>query len=134
MFVYFLLLFPVPLEMYQKKKTYLCWCSRNSCLFSSKFSYRIIRVLIHFKFIFVFGLSWSSFIFSFACSCPVFRTALIEENVFFPISYIFLPHLSYIIWPYRCVLEGFSILLHWFMYVCLCLYCTYCFNPFSFVV
>ena len=42
------------------------------------------RSLIHFEFIFVYGMSKCSNL-SFMCSCPVFPTQLIEETVFSPL-------------------------------------------------
>ena len=42
------------------------------------------RSLIHFEFIFVYGVRECS-IHSFSCSCPVFPAPLIEEEVFSPL-------------------------------------------------
>ena len=45
------------------------------------------RSLIHFEFIFVYGVrKCSNFIF-FTCSCPVFPAPFIEETVFAPFVY-----------------------------------------------
>ena len=42
--------------------------------------------LIHFEFIFVYGIRESSSFSFFTCSCPVFQALLIEEPVFSPLS------------------------------------------------
>ena len=55
------------------------------------------RSLVHFEFIFVYGVKkCSNFIFL-QCSCQVFPAPLIEEAVF--AHYIFLPPLSKISYP-----------------------------------
>ena len=57
-------------------------------LFSSKsfiVSGLTFRCLIHFEFIFVFGVSRYSKFHSFTCSCPVFSAPFIEEAVFAPL-------------------------------------------------
>ena len=51
-----------------------------------------LRSLIHFEFIFVYGVN--VLIYSFACSCSVFPAPLIEETVFS--LCIYLPPLLYI--------------------------------------
>ena len=44
------------------------------------------RSLIHFEFIFVYGVrKCSNFVHSFTCSCPVFPALLIDEAVFAPL-------------------------------------------------
>ena len=44
------------------------------------------RSLIHFEFIFVYGVrKCSNFVHSFTCSCPVFPASFIEEAVFAPL-------------------------------------------------
>ena len=44
------------------------------------------RSLIHFGFVFVYGVrKYSNFIFFFTCSCPVFPVPFIEEALFSPL-------------------------------------------------
>ena len=40
------------------------------------------RSLIHFEFVFVYGVRECSNVHSFTCSCPVFPALLVEETVF----------------------------------------------------
>ena len=57
-------------------------------MFSSKsfiVSGLTFRSLIHFEFIFVYGVRECSKFHSFTCSCPVFPAPLIEEAVFSPL-------------------------------------------------
>ena len=57
-------------------------------MFSSKsfiFSGLTFRFVIHFEFIFVYGVRKCSISF-FACSCPVFPAPFIEEAVFAPLQ------------------------------------------------
>ena len=54
-------------------------------MFSSKnfmVSGLTFRSLIHFEFIFVYGVKKCSNFFFFVCSCPVFPAPLIKEAVF----------------------------------------------------
>ena len=57
-------------------------------MFSSK-SFMVssvtFRSLIHFEFIFVYGVKKIFLFHSFMCSCPVFPELLIEEAVFSPL-------------------------------------------------
>ena len=95
-------------------------------MFSSKsfiVSGLTFRSLIHFEFIYVYGVrQCSNFIF-FTCSCPVSSAPLIEE-LFLP-HHIFFPPLSKIRYPQvHGFISGLSILFHWFIFLFLCQYHT----------
>ena len=95
-------------------------------MFSSKsliVSGLTFRSLIHFKFIFVYGIrKYSNFILLHG-SCPVFPALIIEEAIF---AYcIFLPPLSKIRYlQVHGFISGFSILFHQSIFLFLCQYHT----------
>ena len=59
--------------------------SSKSFIFSGLTFSKTILSLIHFEFIFVYGVRKCSISF-FACSCPVFPAPFIEEAVFAPLQ------------------------------------------------
>ena len=54
----------------------------------------IFKSFIHLEFIFVYGVTWCSSFFFFACSCPVLPTPFVEEAIFAPF-YAFPPFVEY---------------------------------------
>ena len=95
-------------------------------MFSSKsfiVSGLTFRSLMHFEFIFVYGVRECSKFQSFTCSSPVFPAPLIEEAVFFhcklltPLSKIRLPYVHGFI-------SRLSILFHGSIFLILCQYHT----------
>ena len=82
------------------------------------------RFLIHFEFIFVYGVrKCSNFVHCFTCSCPVFPAPLLKR-LSLP-HCIFLPPLSKIRYPQvHGFISGLSILFHWSIFLFLFWYYT----------
>ena len=81
----FLVLFPLLWEMDPKRY------SRNLCQRLSFLCFPLgglFRPLIHFEFIFVYGVR-ECYNFFLLCTCPVFSALLIEEIVFSPLWFFF---------------------------------------------
>ena len=92
----------------------------------------ILRSLIHFEHIFVYGVrECSNFIF-FTCSCPVFQAPLIEETVFPPLYSL----ASFVVdlltigeWVYFWAFYPVPLI-----YIPIFVTVPYCFDGYSFVV
>ena len=96
---------------------YVIACSK----FSSKsfiVSGLTFRSLIHFGFIFVYGVRKCFNFILLHVSCPVFPAPFIEEAVFIPL-YIFA---SFVKNKMYGLISGLSILLHWSIFLFLCQY------------
>ena len=79
--------------------------------------------LIHFEFIYVYGVrQCSNFIF-FTCSFPVFPAPFIEEAVFAQLHILASFVKIRFPWVHEFV-PGLSILFHWFIFLFLCQYHT----------
>ena len=105
------------------------------CLFSFR-NFRVsvftFRSLIHFEFIFVYGVKeCSSFIF-FTCNCPVFPAPFLEKTVFSPfyslVSFV-IDHLIIGAWIYFWASYPVPLI-----YISVFVPVPYCFDDFSFVV
>ena len=85
-YFYFLIIFPLPKEIYQKKILVREISEILLPIFFSRsfmVSGLIFKSLIHFEFIFVYGVrKGSSFHLFFACIYSIFTTSHIEETVF----------------------------------------------------
>ena len=118
----FLFLLPLPQKTYLKKK--LLWPMSKKLLpvFSSR-TFMVLgltfRSLIHFEFIFVYGVrKWSSFILLHV-AVQFFQHHLLKRPSFS--HCMFLPLLSKINWPYNCgFISKLSILCYWSMCLFLC--------------
>ena len=81
------------------------------------------RFLIHFEFIFMYGVRECSNFFLLHVAVQLSQHHLLKRLYF--LHCIFLPPLSKIRWPYVCrFISGFSILFHWSIFLFLCQYHT----------
>ena len=83
----------------------------------------IFRSLIHFEFIFVYGV-WTCSSFILLHVAVQFSQHHLLKRLYF-LHYIFLPPLSKIRCPWVCgFISGLSILFHWSIFLFLCLLCS----------